>query len=158
MPDPSNDAPGLTVVLSCHGPGSDASTFRPRRDESQWWQRRYALVRCVAAFLGGPSLEVAGGGQATYHSSSRRRLVLLFDEDWARMELEYDDNTSSEENNEDDSRMTVGPSPKLCADGTKRHYPLSKDGRLLTGDDRHGRETARHPAIGSTHHDGSLLV
>jgi hypothetical protein len=109
MPDPSNDAPGLTVVLSCHGPGSDASTFRPRRDESQWWQRRDALVRCVAAFLGGPSLEGAGGGQVTYHSSSWRRLVLLFDEDWARMEFEYDDNTCSEEKNEDNSRMTVGP-------------------------------------------------
>ena len=47
--DGSCESSSLTVVLMCKGRGSDS--FRPNRDESQWWSRRDALVRCVASFL-----------------------------------------------------------------------------------------------------------
>jgi len=66
----------LKVVLFVKGRGSDASTYRPNRDESQWWNRRDALVRCVAALLLGPTPE-------------HRELVLLYDEDFSRMHMTY---------------------------------------------------------------------
>jgi hypothetical protein len=68
----------LKVVLFAKGRGSDASTYRPNRDDSQWWNRRDALVRCVAAFLFGPN------GKADH-----RELVILFDEDLSRMHMTY---------------------------------------------------------------------
>ena len=43
----------VKVVLLCKGRGADASSYRPHRDESQWWCRRDALVRCVSSFLFG---------------------------------------------------------------------------------------------------------
>ena len=67
----------LRAVLFAKGTGSDASSYQPNRDESQWWNRRDALVRCVAAFLFGPS-------------SGRRELVLLFEDDLSRMHMTYD--------------------------------------------------------------------
>ena len=74
----------VEVVLFVKGKGSDAASFRPRRDETQWWNRRDAIVRCVAAFLCGPCSQ-----------KCKQTLVLLFDEDWARMQVElaqgYDD-------------------------------------------------------------------
>ena len=66
----------VEVVLFVKGKGFDASSFRPQL-ASQWWNRRDALVRCVAAFLFGP-------GSAKVNKS----LVLLFDEDWSRIHLE----------------------------------------------------------------------
>lgn len=66
----------VEVVLFVKGKGCDPSSFQPRRDESQWWNRRDALVRCVAAFLFGP------------HSKNvEKSLILLFDEDWSRIYL-----------------------------------------------------------------------
>ena len=69
----------VRVVLLCKGRGSDASSYRPNRDESQWWNRRDALVRCVAAFLYGPASTTC-----KHHS---RELVLIHDEDYARIEM-----------------------------------------------------------------------
>jgi hypothetical protein len=66
----------LRAVLFAKGTGADASSYQPNRDESQWWNRRDALVRCVAAFLFGP-------GEA-------KELVLLFEEDWSRMHMTYE--------------------------------------------------------------------
>jgi hypothetical protein len=78
----------LTVVLLCQGRGADPSSYRPHRDESQWWNRRDALVRCVTAFLYGPSSS----------SSTRRELILLHDEDLATMQLTL----SHDDDNDDD--------------------------------------------------------
>ncbi|RHY61241.1 hypothetical protein DYB38_002353 [Aphanomyces astaci] len=67
----------VKVVLLCKGRGGDAASYRPTRDESQWWNRRDALVRCVSSFLHGPW---------SAHCSSRE-LVLLHDEDYARIHM-----------------------------------------------------------------------
>ena len=66
----------LKVILLCKGRGADASSYRPNRDESQWWSRRDALVRCVASFLFGPHAE-----------GSKKELVMLFDDDLARIHM-----------------------------------------------------------------------
>ncbi|OQR90343.1 hypothetical protein ACHHYP_05608 [Achlya hypogyna] len=71
----------LKVVLLCKGRGGDAASYQPARDESQWWNRRDALVRCAAAFLHGPS---------SAHCTSRE-LVLVHDEDWARVHMTVGD-------------------------------------------------------------------
>ena len=73
----------VQVVLFVKGKGSDASSFRPQRDESQWWNRRDALVRCVTAFLFGPGSKKV-----------KKSLVLLFDEDWSRIQLELVDGSN----------------------------------------------------------------
>ncbi|KDO35657.1 hypothetical protein SPRG_18819 [Saprolegnia parasitica CBS 223.65] len=78
----------VKVVLLCKGRGGDAASYQPHRDESQWWNRRDALVRCVSAFLHGPS--------SAYCTS--RELVLVHDEDWARMHVTKGDATPSEFN------------------------------------------------------------
>lgn len=72
----------VRVVLLCKGRGADVSSYQPNRDESQWWSRRDALVRCVASFLFGPST----------HPDSRE-LVLIHDEDYARMEMKLTNTT-----------------------------------------------------------------
>ena len=72
----------LKVVLLCKGRGADASSYRPNRDESQWWSRRDALVRCVTAFLFGPS---------TKHC--KKELVLLFDDDLARIHMTVEEDS-----------------------------------------------------------------
>ncbi len=65
----------VTVVLLCMGRGGDPNAYRPNRDESQWWSRRDALVRCVASFLFGPS------------SAASKSMILIFDDDRAKMYL-----------------------------------------------------------------------
>ncbi|KAG9402735.1 hypothetical protein AC1031_007342 [Aphanomyces cochlioides] len=67
----------LKVVLLCKGRGGDSGSYKPNRDESQWWNRRDALVRCVSAFLHGPY---------SAHCTSRE-LVLIHDEDWTRIHM-----------------------------------------------------------------------
>lgn len=72
----------ISVVLLCKGRGADAASYRPNRDESQWWSRRDALVRCVTAFLFGP---------VTFSSNeSGRELILIFDDDFAKVYLTLD--------------------------------------------------------------------
>jgi hypothetical protein len=75
----------LKVILLVKGVGAQASSYKPNRDETQWWNRRDALVRCVAAFLFGPR-----------SSSRRRELVLLYDEDWSRMHMTYEQQSPKE--------------------------------------------------------------
>jgi hypothetical protein len=70
----------LKVVLFANGRGADASTYKPNRDDSQWWNRRDALVRCVAAFLFGPEVDV---------DADHRELVILYDDDLSRMHMTY---------------------------------------------------------------------
>lgn len=89
--------PSLTYVLLCSGYGSDPNHFRPNRDDSQWWGRRDALVRCTCAalytYLGCRSDCNKNGvkGRISNHNSSSSNsdieLVLLFDEDHARLRM-----------------------------------------------------------------------
>lgn len=71
----------VTVVLLVLGRGGDPNSYRPKRDESQWWSRRDALVRCVTSFLFGPSPLVG---------TARKEMILIFDDDWAQMHLSFD--------------------------------------------------------------------
>ena len=73
----------LRVVLFADGVGADAAAYRPSADVTQWWNRRDALVRCVAAFLCGPSAPAAANG------SRQKELVILFDQDWTCLHMEY---------------------------------------------------------------------
>lgn len=70
----------LKVVLFANGRGADAFTYKPNRDDSQWWNRRDALVRCVAAFLFGPEGDV---------DADHRELIILYDDDLSRMHMTY---------------------------------------------------------------------
>ena len=70
----------LKVILLCNGRGADAASYRPNRDESQWWSRRDALVRCVSSFLFGPS-----------PSTGKKELTFLFDDDLARIHMTRDE-------------------------------------------------------------------
>jgi hypothetical protein len=71
----------LKVILFTNGVGADAATYRPESDDRQWWNRRDALVRCVAAFLLGPSCQ--------------KELILVYDQDWSTMRMEYNKATNS---------------------------------------------------------------
>jgi Basic tilted helix bundle domain len=76
----------VRVVLLASGTGSDANTYMPNRSSTQWWNRRDALVRCAASALFGP---------ASAASSSSVELVLLFDQDWSRMRMTYEEPSRS---------------------------------------------------------------
>ena len=71
----------LTICLLCSGKGAEAQSYRPNLDESQWWGRRDALVRCVAASLYGPR-------NAKQKRPDRIELCLLFDEDGCVMRMQ----------------------------------------------------------------------
>lgn len=79
----------LRVVLFCKGRGADASSYKPYHDESQWWNRRDALVRCVAAFLYGPISSV---------SSQQRELVLIFEDDLCAMKMSLEEEQKAADN------------------------------------------------------------
>jgi hypothetical protein len=85
----------LKVVLLANGIGSDPATYRPESDESQWWNRRDALVRCVTAFFFGYLPDDSGGAnddsrppsqdslQWPDGGSCQKELHIVFDEDWS---------------------------------------------------------------------------
>ncbi|CAJ1915657.1 unnamed protein product [Cylindrotheca closterium] len=75
------DTCNLKVVLLCKGPGSNADALRPNRDDSQWWGRRDALVRCISSFLFSPRPQTGS-----------RELVFLFDDDLAKMTIKVTKN------------------------------------------------------------------
>ena len=83
------------------GRGGDPNSFRPARDESQYWCRRDALVRCVTAFLFGPSGVSPRKGNShassSSSSSSSREMILIFDDDRAQIHLSLADADSSKE-------------------------------------------------------------
>ena len=76
----------VSVVLLCMGRGGDPNSFRPARDESQYWCRRDALVRCVTAFLFGPS-GCSPTNCNSHSSSNNREMILIFDDDHAQVHL-----------------------------------------------------------------------
>ncbi|KAL7563180.1 hypothetical protein ACA910_014456 [Epithemia clementina (nom. ined.)] len=83
----------LKVVLFVSGPGGDPNHYKPDRDETQWWSRRDALVRTVAAFLFGPSPkkddDEKNKNDHEHGQCRRRELVLLFDQDLTRLHMSY---------------------------------------------------------------------
>ena len=76
----------LSVVLFVQGAGADPSFYRPERDESQWWGRRDALVRCVAAFLGSFP---AGSYGCNSNQNQKKELIFLFDQDYTRIRMRF---------------------------------------------------------------------
>ena len=76
----------IKVVLLCKGKGSDPDSFQPNRDETQWWSRRDALVRCISSFLLGPKQPIDAGS---------RELIMLFDDDNAKIHMTLDTGTPS---------------------------------------------------------------
>ena len=68
----------------CKGPGSDADSLRPNRDDSQWWGRRDALVRCISSFLFSP-----------WPEKGSRELVFVFDDDLAQMTIKVSENCNT---------------------------------------------------------------
>lgn len=73
----------LRVVLLASGSGADEQKYKPDRDDSQWWSRRDALVRCVAAFL-----------FCSTNQRKHRELVLWFEDDSSRLHMTYDESQS----------------------------------------------------------------
>ena len=92
----------LRVVLFVSGRGADSNQYKPDRDETQWWSRRDALVRTVAAFLFGPQQERRNNKATNHHvTNHRRELVLLFDEDLACMRMSYNEDDLTTKGHED---------------------------------------------------------
>jgi hypothetical protein len=68
----------LTIALLCKGRGADAKSYKPDRDDSQWWSRRDALVRCVTSAL--------FSSRCGDHNIT---VILIFDEDWSFFKMSY---------------------------------------------------------------------
>lgn len=68
-----SDGSYLRVVLFTK---DQASNFRCNKDASQWFNRRDALIRCVASFLFGPDNNI---------NCKQKELVILFDQDWSQL-------------------------------------------------------------------------
>jgi hypothetical protein len=91
----------VDVVLLCPGPGGTG--WQPQRDSTQWWNRRDAVVRCVAAFLGHavgvgatPDLSKNTTNDALAAASSwSPTLILCFDDDGVRIDLCPTHNTTT---------------------------------------------------------------
>ena len=65
----------VKIILFCSGNGSDPNSYRPLSDETQWWGRRDALVRCVSSAM-------------AMASAPEIRLVLLFDGDNSALRMQ----------------------------------------------------------------------
>ena len=84
----------VKVVLLANGIGSNPQNYRPNADESQWWNRRDALVRCVTAFF---FCSTANNNcnikrDNSHHSTdccSSKELIILFDEDWSYFSMQF---------------------------------------------------------------------
>jgi hypothetical protein len=86
----------IKVVLFANGIGSNPNTYRPDSDESQWWNRRDALVRCVTAFLftGNSKPHNNNNNNNNYTNNNNKNgcskeLIILFDEDWSYFSMIY---------------------------------------------------------------------
>jgi hypothetical protein len=86
----------IKVILLVNGTGANPVSYRPDADESQWWSRRDALVRCVAAYLFCYDTITHGNSTSDHHrcsssrsSNNRKELILIFDEDWSTISMTY---------------------------------------------------------------------
>jgi len=93
--------------LLCKGRGADKDSYRPRSDESQWWGRRDALVRCVASFLFGANTKRGENIPPAATARTKKELVLLFDEDFARLHMTLDANGDVHSGDEDNVNVNV---------------------------------------------------
>ena len=75
----------IKVVLLANGVGANPLTYRPNADESQWWNRRDALVRCVIAYLFCYKKRTLGD----VDPCSLKELIIVFDEDWSTLSMRY---------------------------------------------------------------------
>jgi hypothetical protein len=103
----------VRVVLLASGSGSDANTYMPNRSSTQWWNRRDALVRCVAAFLFGPASSSTGRSASSSSFSCAAELVLLFDQDWSRMRMSYTEPDHPSRSSISSSFAPSSPSPRF---------------------------------------------
>jgi hypothetical protein len=91
----------LRVILLANGIGADPTTYRPGSDESQWWSRRDALVRCVAAFFFShmdsfDSINDTLSDDDAVQSAHRKELHIVFDQDWSTFRMSFHPNNRSE--------------------------------------------------------------
>jgi hypothetical protein len=95
-----NPNPMLRVVLLASGIGADPTTYRPGSDESQWWNRRDALVRCVAAFFFAHhdsfDRSHATLSDDAVQSAHHKELHIVFDQDWSTFRMSFLPNNTSE--------------------------------------------------------------
>jgi hypothetical protein len=84
-PNPGGVRNVIKVVLLAHGIGANAMSYRPNADESQWWNRRDALVRCVIAFLFCNRKDDLGG----LDCSRSKELIIVFDGDRSTLSMQY---------------------------------------------------------------------
>ena len=92
----------ISFILLCSGRGSDYQSYRPKMQESQWWMRRDALVRCTCASLYG-SLE-----------QEDVELFLMYDEDLSLMKMKrmskHRLTSSSNNSSNNEKKIQVPPS------------------------------------------------
>lgn len=116
----------ITIVLICSGDGSNTKSYRPSSDESQWWGRRDALVRCVTAALFSQDHE--NGGE------KKIQLILLFDGDGSMMVM----NRGVEKSG---TRTVTGSNSnhddEICDDGCSGESSKKKPKRMIHSDHRH---------------------
>jgi hypothetical protein len=90
----------LRVVLLANGIGADPTKYRPGSDESQWWNRRDALVRCVAAFFFAHEDSFDAGytklSDDAVQSAQHKELHIVFDQDWSTFRMSFHPNNRSE--------------------------------------------------------------
>jgi hypothetical protein len=82
---PSKPGRVVKVILLANGIGANPISYRPNADESQWWNRRDALVRCVIAYLFCYQKNVD-----VLVPCSRKELIIVFDEDWSTLSMRYE--------------------------------------------------------------------
>ena len=87
----------VKVVLLANGSGSNPQTFRPNADESQWWNRRDALVRCVTAFFFCSTRNNNSCKRSSHNHSAcpNKELIILFDEDWSYFSMKCTPTTTT---------------------------------------------------------------
>jgi hypothetical protein len=90
----------VKVILLANGIGCNPQSYRPNADESQWWNRRDALVRCVTAFFFCSVRRRSNGisNQSDVYQNgdcSRKELIILFDQDWSYFSMMYNSPSSS---------------------------------------------------------------
>lgn len=87
----------VKVVLLANGSGSNPQTYRPNADESQWWNRRDALVRCVTAFFFCTTRNNNSRKKSSHNHSacSNKELIILFDEDWSYFSMKCTPTTTT---------------------------------------------------------------
>lgn len=103
--------PNLCFILLCSGNGADSTSYKPNRDETQWWQRRDALVRCTSAALFSSMFHhIHNNNNDDVTKTTNTELILLFDGDGAQMHMQVVSSHSNDDRNDNDNDMLFIPS------------------------------------------------